>query len=104
HSVDAHAGVGSIALNVAAVPVFCRAVAPQMIARKSGSILNVASTAAFQPGPKVAGYFGPKAYVVWLSEALKKELKPPGIKVSCLCPGPTPTEFGEVAGFGGNTL
>src|SRR4029078_13614296 len=104
HSVDAHAGVGSIALNVAAVPVFCRDVAPQMIARKSGSILNVASTAAFQPGPKMAVYFATKAFVLSLSEALNEELKPHGIKVSGLCPGPTRTEFGEVAGFGGNGL
>src|SRR5947208_2640560 len=75
-----------------------------MIERKSGGILNVASTAAFQPGPKMAVYFATKAFVLSLSEALHEELKPHGIKVSCLCPGPTHTEFGEVAGFGGNGL
>ena len=91
-----------IDLNVGALTDLCRAVAPGMIERKSGAILNVASTAAFQPGPKMAVYFATKAFVLSLSEALHEELKPRGIKVSCLCPGPTRTEFGEVAGFGGN--
>jgi len=91
-----------IDLNVGALTDLCRAVAPGMIARKSGAILNVASTAAFQPGPKMAVYFATKAFVLSLSEALHEELKPHGIKVSCLCPGPTRTEFGEVAGFGGS--
>jgi hypothetical protein len=93
-----------IDLNVGALTDLCRAVAPEMIRRKSGAILNVASTAAFQPGPKMAVYFATKAFVLSLSEALHEELKPHGIKVSCLCPGPTRTEFGEVAGFGGNGL
>jgi short-subunit dehydrogenase len=93
-----------IDLNVGALTDLCRAVAPQMIRRKSGAILNVASTAAFQPGPKMAVYFATKAFVLSLSEALHEELKPHGIKVSCLCPGPTHTEFGEVAGFAGNGL
>ena len=91
-----------IDLNVGALTDLCRAVAPGMIERKGGAILNVASTAAFQPGPKMAVYFATKAFVLSLSEALHEELKPHGIKVSCLCPGPTRTEFGEVAGFGGN--
>jgi short-subunit dehydrogenase len=93
-----------IALNCGALTELCRAAAPAMVARKSGAILNVASTAAFQPGPKMAVYFATKAFVLSLSEALHEELKPHGIKVSCLCPGPTRTEFGEVAGFGGNRL
>jgi short-subunit dehydrogenase len=82
----------------------CRAVAPQMIERRSGSIINVASTAAFQPGPKMAVYFATKAFVLSLSEALHEELKPHGVRVTCLCPGPTRTEFGDVAGFGGNGM
>ena len=93
-----------IDLNVGTLADLCRAVAPQMIARKRGGILNVASTAAFQPGPKMAVYFATKAFVLSLSEALHEELKPHGVKVSCLCPGPTRTEFGEVAGFGGNGM
>ncbi|HEY7005204.1 MAG TPA: SDR family oxidoreductase, partial [Sphingomicrobium sp.] len=93
-----------IDLNVATLADLCRAVAPAMIERKSGGILNVASTAAFQPGPKMAVYFATKAFVLSLSEAIHEELKPHGVKVSCLCPGPTRTEFGDVAGFGGNGL
>ena len=93
-----------IELNVTSLTDLCRAVAPGMIERKSGAILNVASTAAFQPGPKMAVYFATKAYVLSLSEALHEELKPHGITVTCLCPGPTKTEFGDVAGFGGNGM
>jgi uncharacterized protein len=93
-----------IDLNAGALTELCRGVVPGMIERRSGAILNVASTAAFQPGPKMAVYFATKAFVLSLSEALHEELKPHGIKVSCLCPGPTRTEFGEVAGFGGNSL
>lgn len=88
-----------IDLNIGALTDLSRAVVPDMIARRSGAILNVASTAAFQPGPHMAVYFATKAYVLSFSEALHEELKPFGIKVSALCPGPTRTEFGEVAGF-----
>lgn len=93
-----------IDLNVGTLTDLCRAVAPGMIQRKSGGIINVASSAAFQPGPKMAVYFATKAFVLSLSEALHEELKPYGVKVSCLCPGPTRTEFGGIAGFGGNSL
>ncbi|HUE79869.1 MAG TPA: SDR family oxidoreductase [Sphingomicrobium sp.] len=88
-----------IDLNVGSLTDLCRAVAQGMIERKAGAILNVASTAAFQPGPKMAVYFATKAYVLSFTEALHEELKPHGIKVSALCPGPTKTEFGAVAGF-----
>jgi short-subunit dehydrogenase len=71
-----------------------------MIERKSGGILNDASTAAFQPVPGMAVYFATKAIVQSMTEALHEELRRHGIKVSALCPGPTATEFGEVAGFG----
>ena len=70
-----------------------------MIERKAGGILNVASTAAFQPGPGMAVYFATKAMVLSFSEALHDEVKPNGVKVSCLCPGPTRTEFRSVSGF-----
>ena len=88
-----------IDLNVGSLTDLCRAVAPGMIERQSGAILNVASTAAFQPGPNMAVYFATKAYVLSFTEALHEELKRHGIKVSALCPGPTRTEFGAVAGF-----
>ena len=70
-----------------------------MGAHGGGSILNVASTAAFQPGPNMAVYFATKAYVLSFTEALHEEWKDRGIKVSALCPGPTRTEFGDVAGI-----
>lgn len=88
-----------IDLNCGALTELCRAVAPAMVERRSGGILNVASTAAFQPGPWMAVYFATKAYVLSFTEALHEELKPHGVKVSALCPGPTRTEFGEVAGI-----
>ena len=93
-----------IDLNVRALTNLAYVVLNDMRLRGEGAILNVASTAAFQPGPKMAVYFATKAFVLSLSEALHEELKPHGIKVSCLCPGPTRTEFGDVAGFGGNGL
>ena len=88
-----------IDLNCGALTDLCRAVAPAMLERRSGGILNVASTAAFQPGPWMGVYFATKAYVLSFTEALHEELKPHGVKVSALCPGPTRTEFGEVAGI-----
>jgi short-subunit dehydrogenase len=88
-----------IDLNCGVLTELCRAVAPAMLERRSGAILNVASTAAFQPGPWMAVYFATKAYVLSFTEALHEELKPHGVKVSALCPGPTRTEFGSVAGI-----
>jgi short-subunit dehydrogenase len=71
---------------------------PGMIARRRGGILNVASTAAFQPGPGMAVYFATKSYVLSFSEALAEELIGTGLTVSALCPGPTNTNFTAVAG------
>jgi hypothetical protein len=71
---------------------------PGMIARRRGGILNVASTAAFQPGPGMAIYYATKAYVLSFSEALGEELIGTGVRVSTLCPGPTNTNFTAVAG------
>ena len=88
-----------IDLNCGALEELAHAVLPGMIARRSGGILNVASTAAFQPGPGMAVYFATKAFVLSFSEALHDEAKGHGIKVSCLCPGPTRTEFRSVSGF-----
>jgi hypothetical protein len=89
-----------IDLNCGALVELAHAVLPGMIDRKAGAILNVASTAAFQPGPGMAVYFATKAFVLAFSEALHEEVKRHGVKVSALCPGPTATEFGDVAGFG----
>jgi hypothetical protein len=87
---------------VGALTELARLVLPGMIERGRGAILNVASTAAFQPGPHFAVYFATKAYVLSFSEALHQEMKNTGVKVSALCPGPTATEFGAVAGFASN--
>ncbi|HEX8224767.1 MAG TPA: SDR family oxidoreductase [Allosphingosinicella sp.] len=87
-----------IDLNIRSLTELCRLVLPAMLERRRGSILNVASTAAFQAGPYGAVYYASKAYVLSLSEALYEETKGKGVRVSALCPGPTATEFFEVAG------
>ena len=68
--------------------------------RRKGGILNVASIAAFMPGPGMSVYYATKAYVLSFSEALHRELKPKGVRVTVLCPGPVPTEFQARAGMG----
>ncbi|HEU0133754.1 MAG TPA: SDR family oxidoreductase [Allosphingosinicella sp.] len=93
-----------IDLNVRSLSELCRLVLPAMVARRSGGILNVASTAAFQAGPNMAVYYASKAYVLSLTEALHQEMKGKGVKVTALCPGPTATEFFEVAGSAGSML
>ena len=69
----------------------------RMLQRNRGGILNVASTAAFQPGPLMAVYYATKAYVESFTEALAEEVKGSALRVTCLCPGPTATEFAEAA-------
>ena len=91
-------------LNVRALTELCRLALPDMLARGRGFILNVASTAAFQAGPYSAVYYATKAYVLSLSEALHEEAKGRGVHVSALCPGPTATEFFDVAGAPGGRL
>lgn len=68
-----------------------------MIQRGSGKILQVASTAAFEPGPLMAVYFATKAYVLSFSEAIAEEVRGTGVSVICLCPGATTSEFSSVA-------
>ncbi len=91
-----------IDLNCGALVELAHAVLPDMLVKKRGAILNVASTAAFQPGPGMAVYFATKAFVLSFSEALNEELRGKGVNVTALCPGPTATEFSQVAGFGPN--
>ena len=74
------------------------------LARHRGGILNVASVAAFMPGPGMAVYYASKAYVLSFSEALHQELSPRGISVTALCPGPVPTEFQARAGLSGDRM
>jgi short-subunit dehydrogenase len=87
-----------IAVNVTVLTTLTRLFLPGMIERKSGTILNVASTASFQPIPFFSAYAASKAYVLSFSEGLAEEVREYGIKVVCLCPGPTRTEFMDVAG------
>jgi hypothetical protein len=77
---------------------------PEMLRRKSGRILNVASTAAFVPGPFMAMYYATKAFVVSLSHAVANEAKGSGVTITVLCPGPTLTGFSEAAGTAGSKL
>lgn len=91
--LDLQAQLDMIQLNITSLVHLTYLVLPQMIAKNSGKIMNVASTAAFQPGPNMAVYYATKAFVLSFSEALYAELKSKGITVTALCPGPTRTEF-----------
>jgi uncharacterized protein len=92
-TTDQATELGMIQLNIGALTALTKGVLPRMLARGQGRILNVASTAGFQPGPFVAVYSATKAYVVSFSEALAEELRGTGITVTTLCPGPTATGF-----------
>lgn len=80
-------------LNMISLAHLMKSIIPMMVKNKKGKILNVASTAAFQPGPLMSIYFASKAFVLSLSEALNEELKNTGVTITTLCPGPTETEF-----------
>lgn len=84
---------GMLQTNIAALTLLTRLFLPEMIARKSGKILNVASTAAFAPGPLMAAYYASKAYVLSFSEAIAEELRGSGVTLTTLAPGPTRTGF-----------
>lgn len=96
--------LGQIQLNVTTLTQLTRILLPGMLKRGKGRILNVASTAAFQPGPFMAVYYATKAYVLSFSEALANELKGTGVTVTCLCPGPTKTGFNARAKLGGGGM
>jgi short-subunit dehydrogenase len=84
-------------LNMTALVTLTRLYLPAMISAGNGKIMNVASTAAFQPGPLMAIYFATKAFVLSFSEAIANELEGTGVIVSALCPGPTASDFQERA-------
>src|SRR3954449_12656995 len=88
-----------IRTDVEAVVHLCTLFLPGMVERGRGAILNVASTAAFQPLPGQAGYGASKAFVLSYSQATRTELKGTGVTMTVLCPGPVETEFAETAGF-----
>lgn len=89
--------LGMLQVNIAALVSLTKLYLPEMIARRSGKIMNVASTAAFQPGPLMAVYYASKSFVLSFSEAIANELKGSGVTVSALCPGPTASEFQQRA-------
>jgi uncharacterized protein len=88
-----------IQVNMTSLTHLTQLFLPGMIERRRGKIMNVASTAAFQPGPLMATYYASKAYVLNLSMALNEELQGTGVTVTAFCPGPTATGFGIRAGF-----
>src|SRR5947208_1335232 len=90
--------LGQIHLNITALTQLTRLFLPAMVARRNGRIMNVASTAGFQPGPLMAVYYASKAYVISFTEAIASELKESGVSVTCFCPGATETGFASRAG------
>ena len=101
--LDRAGQLAMIDLNVRALTDFTLAFM-ESIERRRGGILNVASIAAFLPGPNMAVYYASKAYVLSFSEGLHHELKPKGVRVTALCPGPVPTEFQARAGISLSTV
>jgi short-subunit dehydrogenase len=95
---DRKSQLGMIDLNDRALVELSHIYWPRMLANKRGGVLNVASTASFQPGPLMAIYYASKAFVLSFSEALWKEAEGTGVHVSCLCPDPTVSNFRERAG------
>ena len=88
-----------IDINIKALTQLTKYFLPKILECKNGGILNVASTAAFCSGPRMAAYYASKAYVLNLTEAIYEEYKDNGIKISCLCPGPVKTSFQGKAGI-----
>jgi hypothetical protein len=101
---DADKQVRMIELNVRALTELTRRILPGMVARGKGKIMNVASVAAFEPGPLMSVYYATKAYVLSFSEALQEELRGTGVTVTALCPGPTNTGFAKTANADGANL
>jgi uncharacterized protein len=89
-----------IQVNVSALTALTRLFLPGMLARNRGGILNVGSTAGFQPGPYMSVYYATKAYVLHFTEALAEEVRKTDLRISCLAPGPTKTGFADVADMG----
>ncbi|MBJ3777291.1 SDR family NAD(P)-dependent oxidoreductase [Acuticoccus mangrovi] len=91
--------LGMVDLNIRALVELTHRLLPGMLQRGHGGIINIASTAAFQPGPNMAVYYASKAFVLSFSEALYEECRPSGVTVCAICPGPTDSEFGEISGL-----
>jgi len=98
-ATDLPTELAQMQVNVVALTHLSKLFLPEMLALRRGRILNVASTAGFQPGPYMAVYYASKAYVVSLSEAMAEEVRGTGVSVTVLCPGPTRTDFQRRAGM-----
>lgn len=101
---DLQAELDLLQVNVVALTHLTKLFLKGMVARRRGYVMQVASTAAFQPGPLMAVYYASKAYVLHFSEALANECEGTGVFVSALCPGPTETGFVAAAGMGDSKL
>ncbi|MDZ7708576.1 MAG: SDR family oxidoreductase [Trueperaceae bacterium] len=97
-------GIEEARLNMLAPTWLMKRLLPGMVRRGTGGVLNVASTAGFQPGPGMAVYYATKAYVLHLSEAVAEELAGSGVTITALCPGPTESGFQARAGMEGSRL
>jgi uncharacterized protein len=102
--IDPAQELALLQVNVVSLVHLTRLFLPGMVERRRGKILNVASTAGFQPGPLMANYYASKAYVVSFSEAIANELRGKGVTVTALCPGPTVTNFQKRAGIENSAL
>jgi short-subunit dehydrogenase len=96
--LDLSRELSMIQLNVTTLVDLTRRLLPGMVARRSGRVLNIGSTAGFQPGPYMATYYASKAFVISFTEALSYELHGTGVTATCACPGATNTEFAQIAG------
>jgi short-subunit dehydrogenase len=103
-AATADSQIDMLRLNMESVVALTRLTLPDMMARRQGAILNVASMAAFQAGPFMAVYYATKAFVLSFSEALAEELHESGVTVTALCPGPAVTGFGSRAGMEGSRV
>ncbi len=101
---DLQREVEMIQVNVIAVTQLTKLFAAGMVRRRSGRVMNVASTAAFQPGPLMAVYYATKAYVLSFSQAVAEELRDTGVTVTALCPGATATAFADTAEISNSRL
>jgi short-subunit dehydrogenase len=99
--LDTQRQLDMLQVNIVALVHLTRLLLPGMLARNTGGVLNVASTAAFQAGPNMAIYYATKAFVLSYTEALHEEVGKTQLHVSCLCPGPTHTGFVAAAGMEG---
>lgn len=97
YKIDRQRQTDMIHLNITSLTELSHLYLPSMMHKKSGHIINIASTAAFQPGPRMAVYFATKSYVLSFSEALSEELNGTGIEVTTICPGPTESGFLKAA-------